>query len=202
MLVIGLTGSIGMGKSTTAKLFEEQGLAVFDSDLCVHQLYAADGAATEIFRLNPSLRKTVKKDNKGRFFVDRTKLKEMFFKDLSLKKQVEEIVHGLVRASQSAFIAEARRAGYKAVVLDIPLLYEVGAEKRCDVVCVVTAPKSVQKKRVMARDGMTQERFNHILKSQITDAEKRRRADFIINTGLGIAKARQQVKAVLQDLKL
>jgi dephospho-CoA kinase len=201
MLVIGLTGSIGMGKSTTADLFEEQGIPIFDSDAYVHMLYSEGGAAVDIFRQDRILKKAVLKDKTtGNPYIDRATLRDLIYTDTQLKQKIEQIVHTLVRAGQDLFLTEAQQRKYPAALLDIPLLFETGAEARCDVVIVVTAPASIQKKRVLKRPNMTEERFKTILKNQMSDYEKRKRADYIINTALGISSARKQVRAILNEL--
>ena len=200
MLILGLTGSIGMGKSTTAGLFEEQGIPVFDSDACVKNLYAENGAAVTVFKKDKKLKKYVVKNKAGQSYIDSNLLKDDFFENATLKIKVEDIVHSLVWLSQDQFIADCMKAKYPAIILDIPLLYETNAEARCDAVIVVTAPKSIQRQRVLARQGFDETKFKKILRNQIPDAEKRKKANHIIQTGLGIGHARKQVCAVLDRL--
>lgn len=191
MIVLGLTGSIGMGKSTTAALFRDAGVPVFDSDAAVHQLYRGRAAP----RVEAAFPGTVQAG-----IVDRTALAKRVFDDPAAMRRLEEIVHPLVREEREAFLAAARAGGASCVVLDIPLLYEIGADRLVDKVVLVSAPESVQKARVLARPGMTPERFAAIVAKQLPDAEKRRRADIVIETGAGLDSARQQVKALLQGL--
>lgn len=188
---LGLTGSIGMGKSTTADLFREFGVPVHDADAAVHELYGAEGV-DPVEAAFPGV--TVD----GR--VDRARLGARVLDDDAAMKRLETIVHPLVRAREAAFLERARGEGARIAVLDIPLLYETGAEGRVDAVVVVSAPETVQRERVLARPGMTAEKFAAILSRQMPDSEKRRRADHIIDTGRGIDVAREQVAALLKRL--
>jgi dephospho-CoA kinase len=191
MITIGLTGSIGMGKSTTAELFAAEGVAVADSDAIVHALYAGS-AAPLIEAAFP-----------GTVFdgvVDRTKLSARVLGNPAALKTLEGIIHPLVRQAQDAFLADAKVRGAKFAMIDIPLLFETGAESRFAKIIVVTAPFNVQKQRVMARPGMTIEKFEAITARQMPDAEKKARADFVIDTSNGIAAARNSVKAILAEL--
>ena len=191
MVILGLTGSIGMGKSTTAAMFRDAGVPVFDADAAVHALYraAAVGAIEEAF---PG----VTKDGA----VDRELLRQRVLDDPSVLRRLEAIVHPLVHAERAAFLAEAEASGARLVVLDIPLLYETGGESKVDAVAVVTAPEAVQKARVLDRPGMTEARFSAILRQQVPDAEKRARAHFVIDTGGGLEPTRAQVAAVIAAL--
>jgi dephospho-CoA kinase len=192
MILVGLTGSIGMGKTTTARLFAEEGAAVHDSDAAVHDLYAAGGAAVAaVDALFPGVVQAGA--------VDRRRLAERVVNDPQAKR-LEAAIHPLVAAHRDDFLAGARAAGAKIVVLDIPLLFETGADRLVDKVVVVSAPLSVQRDRVMARPGMTEAKFAAILARQTPDAEKRARADFVIDTGSGIEAARAQVRDVLKAL--
>jgi dephospho-CoA kinase len=168
MIVIGLTGSIGMGKSTTARFFAEAGLPVHDADLAVHRLYAGE-AAPLIERAFPG---TV-----GAAGVDRNKLAQRVLGDAAALRRLEAIVHPLVRREESRFLDEAERAGMPVAVLDIPLLFETGADRRVDAVVVVTAPAEAQRARAFRRTGMTEENFQALLAQQMPDSEKQRRAD-------------------------
>jgi dephospho-CoA kinase len=188
MFVLGLTGSIGMGKSTTAKLFAEEGVPVHDSDAAVHRLYEGEAVAA-IEQAFPGT--TVD----GR--VDRGRLAARVVGDAAALRRLEGIVHPRVRRSEDAFLAAATARGEAVVVLDIPLLYETGADKRVDAVVVVSAPAEVQRARVLARPGMTAERLDALLAQQLPDAEKRRRADFIVDSGQGVEHARAQVRDIL-----
>jgi dephospho-CoA kinase len=190
MIVLGLTGSIGMGKSTTAQMFREAGVPVWDADAAVHQLYSEGGAAVApIAQAFPGAVKNA--------VVDRAALSGLLKTDAAAWKRLEAIVHPLTRASQQAFLRKHLDGGAKAVVLDIPLLMETGQDKFMDAVVVVSAPAEVQRARVMARPGMSAERFEAIRAKQTPDAEKRSRADFVINTALGLDEARRQVRAIL-----
>lgn len=191
MIVLGLTGSIGMGKSTTAKMFAEAGVPVHDSDETVHRLYA--GAAAPL--VEAAFPGTVVDGT-----VDRGLLAGQVIGKRQALKQLEAIVHPLVRADAEAFLTRHRDAGAPLVVLDIPLLFETGGRGRVDKVVVVTTPPDVQRERVLARPGMTAEKFEAILKSQVPDAEKRRLADFVIDTSLGMEAAREAVGAIVAVL--
>lgn len=192
MLKIGLTGSIGMGKSTTAKLFVDAGVAVNDSDAVVHDLYAGEAAPLVEAAFPGTTRDGM---------VDRQILGRQLAQDPAGFKRLEEIVHPLVRKRESKFLAQQREAGTDMVVLDIPLLFETGAEQRVDVIVVVSTDPQIQRERVLARPNMTEEKFNMILSRQTPDAEKRRRADYIVDTGHGVEAARDQVAEIIADLK-
>ncbi|KAI6244238.1 DNA polymerase III subunit epsilon [Aphelenchoides fujianensis] len=185
MIVLGLTGSIGMGKSTTAAMFEAEGVPVYDSDAAVHALYAAGGAATAF----PG----VVTDGA----IDRAKLSARVVGDPEALAKLEAIVHPLVGAHRIGFFDKARAEGHEIVVLDVPLLFETGGQKSVDKVVVVSAPPEVQRARVLARPEMTPEKFEAILARQLPDAEKRARADFVIDTGRGVDHAREQVRDLL-----
>jgi dephospho-CoA kinase len=194
MIVLGLTGSIGMGKTTTAQMFRDAGVPVYDADAAVHALYQPGGqAVAPIAEAFPGVVGATGA-------VDRLALRTALGTDAAAWKRLESIVHPLVQQAQTAFLAKARDEGRTVVVLDIPLLFENGGEKMVDAVVVVSAPKAVQRERVLARPGMTPEALNAILAKQTPDAEKRAKADFIINTGLGLDEARQQVRALLDAL--
>lgn len=189
MVILGLTGSIGMGKSTTARLFREAGAPVHDSDACVHALYrgAAVGPVEAAF---PG----VSRDGT----IDRARLSARVLNDSNAMARLERIVHPLVGADRDAFLARARAAGARVAVLDIPLLFETGGERLVHAVVVVTAALAEQRRRVLERPGMTTERFEAILARQTPDAEKRARAHFLVDSGRGIAAARRQVEGVLR----
>jgi dephospho-CoA kinase len=189
MFIIGLTGSLGMGKSTTARFFAEEGVPVHDADAVVHQLYEGEAAAT-IERVFPGV--TV--DGK----VDRGRLAAVVLRDHSALQKLEAIVHPLVRAAEERLIMQARMHGESVAVLDIPLLFETGSETRVDAVVVVSVPPDLQQSRVLERPGMTMEKMDAILSRQIPDAEKRRRADFVVDTSRGYDDAREQVRAILR----
>jgi dephospho-CoA kinase len=188
MFVIGLTGSIGMGKSTTAKFFAEEGVPVHDSDAVVHRLYEGE-AAPAIEAAFPGT--TV--DSK----VDRDKLSAHLVAHPGDFKKLEALVHPLVRAAEQRFLTEAEKRGDKAVVLDIPLLYETAAEARCDAVVVVSASAATQRARMKER-GMSDARFEAIIARQVPDAVKRERADFVVDSGQGLEHARAQVREILR----
>ena len=190
MIVLGLTGSIGMGKSTTAAMFADAGAVVWNADTAVHQLYAWGGAAV---------------DPVGEAFpgvvldgaVDRNRLAAVLGQDRDGFRRLEAIVHPLVLNGRQADLAAAEARGVRLAVLDIPLLFETGGDAAVDAVVVVTAPAAVQAERVLARPGMTSERFEAILARQLPDAEKRRRADFIIDTSQGLEAARARVDEIV-----
>jgi len=194
MLLVGLTGSIGMGKSETAKMFARHGVPVCDSDATVHALYDKGGAAVEaVGAAFPG----VVVDGR----VDREKLsREVVGKPEALRK-LELIVHPLVGEAQRAALQAAAASGARMVVLDIPLLFETGGRARVDVVVVVSAPGDVQRQRVLARPGMTPEKLDAILLKQMPDADKRSRADFVVDTSQGLAHAEAQVVAIIDALK-
>jgi len=189
MIVLGLTGSIGMGKSTTAAMFREVGVPVHDADATVHRLYSG-AAAPLIEAAFPG----VVKDG----VVDRKALGDRVLGDAAAIRRLEAIVHPLVREAAKAFLAQAAAQRATVAVLDIPLLFETQGEDRVDAVIVVTADAAIQRQRVLARPGMTEERFVQILARQVPDAEKRRRAHFIVDTGLGMAGARRQVRDIVR----
>lgn len=191
MIVLGLTGSIGMGKSTTAKMFREAGVPVHDSDETVHRLYAGKAAPL----IEEAFPGTVRDGA-----VDRGLLAAQVLGRPEAMKKLETIIHPLVRADADAFVARHRDATTPLVVLDIPLLFETGGRSRVDKVVVVTAPAEVQRERVLARPGMTEEKLAAILASQVPDAEKRRQADFIIDSSQGLEAARVEVARIISDL--
>ena len=193
MIVLGLTGSIGMGKSTTAAMFVDEGALVWDADAAVHDLYAWGGAAVQAVEAAfPGVT--------GPDGVDRTKLAEALRSNADGYARLEAIVHPLVREHRADLMAEARGAGARLLVLDIPLLMETGGDADVDAVVVVTAPADVQRERVLSRPGMTPERFADILTRQTPDADKRARADFIIESHKGLDHARDQVRAVVDEV--
>ena len=194
MVIVGLTGSIGMGKSETAKMFRALGIAVYDADAAVHQIYAPGGAAVApLEQAFPG----VTGDNG----VDREQLAKRVLGDGEALKKLERIVHPLVGLEQQKFLQQQADAGADIVVIDVPLLYETGGEKRVDCVVVVSAPYELQRQRVLARPGQSEEKFQAILAKQVSDAEKRRRADFVIESDKGLEAALEQVKAIVPRLK-
>lgn len=191
MIVLGLTGSIGMGKSTAAKMFEEAGVPVHDSDAAVHRLYT--GKAVPLIEVAfPG----VTRDGA----VDRALLGQRVLGDPAALKRLEGIVHPLVRADADAFLAHNREAKAPLAVLDIPLLFETGGRGRVDKVVVVSAPPEIQRRRVLARPGMTAQKFDQILARQVPDAEKRRLADFVIDTGGSLEATRAAIAALIAEL--
>lgn len=191
MRVVGLTGSIGMGKSTTAGFFRELGVPVHDADAAVHALYAG-AAAPLIEAAFPGA--TV--DG----VVDRAKLGPQVIGRPEAMAKLEAIVHPLVREAEAQFLAKARAAGHGLAVIDVPLLLETGGAERCDVVVVASAPAEVQRARVLSRPGMSEDKFNAILAKQMPDAEKRRRAHYVIDTGRGFEAARRQTRDLVRML--
>ncbi|HVM85467.1 MAG TPA: dephospho-CoA kinase [Candidatus Binatia bacterium] len=194
MIILGLTGSIGMGKSTAATVLSQMGIAVHDADRNVHRLMAKGGAAVE--RIAAAFPGVVKDGA-----VDRGALGKRVFGDTAALNRLEAILHPMVQAAERAFLAEARRRRCPVVVLDIPLLYETRGENRCDAVIVVTAPQFIQSLRVLRRKGMTPERLKDIVMRQMPDAEKRKRADFVVPTGLGKRQSRTALLHVVKKLK-
>lgn len=193
MIVIGLTGSIGMGKSATAGMFADAGVPVSESDAIVHRLYEQGGAAVaHVGKAFPD----VVTDGA----IDRQKLSRHLARHPDDFARLEAIVHPLVRAEQQAFLDEARRRGAPLVVLDIPLLFETGRDRDVDSIVVVSAPEAVQRERVLARPGMTEEKFQSILARQLPDVEKRARADFIVDSDRGFDHARGQVRHIIAEL--
>ena len=191
MIIIGLTGSIGMGKTTTADLFRQAGLPVFDADATVHALYQGP--------LVPDIKAAFPGTTTGGS-VDRARLAERLSGDGDAFRRLEAIVHPAVRRAEADFLARSRAAGAPAVVLDIPLLFETGRQGDVDKTVVVSAPAEVQRARVLSRPGMTEEKFEALLARQMPDAEKRARADFVIPSGDGIAAAKASVEAFLRQL--
>ena len=189
MFILGLTGSLGMGKSATAKMFAEEGVPVHDADAAVHRLY--EGEATAAIEAEfPGTTAAGK--------VDRVKLGKRVLGDEAAMARLEQIVHPLVRRAEQAFLAAAERAGARIAVLDIPLLFETGGEVRCDAVVVVSAPPDIQRARVFERPGMGEEKFAAIIAKQMPDAEKRARADFVVDTSRGFDAARAAVHEILK----
>jgi dephospho-CoA kinase len=188
MLILGLTGSIGMGKSTTAKLFEEAGVPVYDADASVHKLYEGE-AVPFIEAAFPGTTAGGK--------VDREKLSERVVHDPAAMKQLEQIVHPMLSAGRQKFFADAEQARAPVVVVDVPLLFETGGEKRVDAVVVVTTSPDLQRERVLARGTMDAAKLDSIIARQMPDAEKRKRADFVVDTSHGLDPVRAQIKDIL-----
>lgn len=194
MRTIGLTGSIGMGKSATLRLFAEEGCAVWDADAAVHRLYAPGGAGVEpVEAAFPGVTSPAGA-------VDRALLADRLSMDPAGFARLETIVHPLVKQDREAWLETARTEGRRFAVVDVPLLFETGGDAQVEAVVVVSAPADEQRRRVLARPGMTAERFEQILGRQLPDADKRHRADFVIDTGHGVETARRQVREVLAIL--
>jgi dephospho-CoA kinase len=191
MFILGLTGSLGMGKSTTAAMFAEEGVPVHDADAAVHRLY--EGEAVPL--IEAAFPGTTH-DGK----VDRATLGQRVLGDDAAMRKLAQTVHPLVRKAEERFLAETERKGAPVAVLDIPLLFETGAQVRCDAVAVVSAPAELQRARAFERPGMTEQKFQAILAKQVPDAEKRARADFVVDTGQGFDHARRQVREILRKV--
>lgn len=196
MIVVGLTGSIGMGKSVATSMFRGMGIPVHCSDEAVHALLGPHGGAVDaVADAFPGVRNA--RDNS----IDRQALGALIFGDDDNRKKLETIIHPLVVASQQRFIAEQSKRRQPLVVLDIPLLYETGADARVDKVIVVSAPPFIQRQRVLARPGMSKEKFEAIRARQMPDAEKRRRADYVVQTGIGRAYTKNALTRIIKQLK-
>jgi dephospho-CoA kinase len=189
MVVIGLTGSLGMGKTTTSRFFAEAGVPVYDADETVHRLYAGEAVA---------LIEAAFPGTAGENGVDRARLAQAVLGESAALARLEAIVHPLVRREEQRFLEAARQAGAPVAVLDIPLLFETGGDRRVDAVVVVSAPAHVQRARAFERPGMTEEKFRALIAKQLPDEEKRRRADFVVDTSRGYDFARDQVHAILR----
>ncbi|MBK3745366.1 dephospho-CoA kinase [Paraburkholderia aspalathi] len=192
MIVLGLTGSIGMGKSTASKMFAEAGVPTYSADEAVHRLYSGRAAPL----IEAAFPGTV--DNG---IVDRQKLSVVVLNDSAAMKRLEQIVHPLVHEEEKSFLARAQESGASIALLDIPLLFETGAEDRVDYIVVVSAPVDMQRARVLGRLGMSVEKFESILARQMPDEEKRRRADFVIETSGTFDAMRQRVTGIIADLR-
>jgi len=190
MIILGLTGSIGMGKSTTAKLFQEAGVPVYDADAAVHKIYEGE-AAPAIEAAFPG----TTADGK----VDRSKLSAKVVHDPAAMKRLEQIVHPMLGASRQKFLHDAEQSGAPVAVVDIPLLFETGGEKRVDAVVVVTTTPEIQRQRILERDNMTGEKLDALLARQLPDAEKRKRADFVVDTSHGLDPVRARIRDILDQ---
>lgn len=195
MIRLALTGSIGMGKSATAAMFAARGVPVYDADAAVHRVYAPGGDA--VAPIEAEFPGVTGVDGG----IDRARLRQRVVKDPAAMKRLEAIVHPIVAGLQNAFIQTAMEQGHDIVVLDIPLLFETGGDKRADAILVVSAPPEVQRARVLARGQMTAAEFDAILARQVPDAIKRGRADFVIDTSLGFAHAEERVDEILSQLR-
>lgn len=192
MIVIGLTGSAAMGKTATARMFAEEGIPVFDADAAVHALYEGKAVAP-VEAVFPGV------SANGR--IDRERLAARVFNDPGALRMLESIVHPLVRAARDRFLADAKRSGAEIAVIDVPLLFETGGEAAVDAVVVVTAPADVQRARLLERPGMTPEKIEGMLARQLSDSEKCRRADFLVDTSRGFDAAREDVRSILKQLR-
>lgn len=191
MLLLGLTGSIGMGKSTTAKLFEEAGVPVYDADATVHKIYEGE-AVPAVEAAFPGSTANGK--------VDRQKLSAMVVNNAEAMKRLEGIVHPMLRSHQQKFLSDAEKAGAPVAVLDVPLLFETGGEKRVDAVVVVTTAPEIQRERILARENMTPDKLDAILARQLPDGEKRKRADFVVDTSHGLDPVRLRIREILDQV--
>ncbi len=194
MMFVGLTGSIGMGKTETAKMFNGLGVPTYDADAAVHVLYAKGGDA--VAPIGEAFPEAIKDGA-----VDRVALSNAVMENAEAFKKLESIIHPLVGQAQLAWLEAQRAEGAKVVVLDIPLLFETGGEGSFDKVVVVSAPTEVQRERVLGREGMSAEKFETILARQVPDAIKREKADYIVDTSRGLDDARAQVVAIVEDLR-
>ena len=192
MIILGLTGSIGMGKTTAANMFADNGVPVYSADNAVHQLYSGRAAPL----IEAAFPGTVVDGT-----VDRTKLSSAVLGKPEALKKLESIIHPLVHEEEAAFLARARADGADIALIDIPLLFETGGNNRVDKVAVVSAPADIQRARVLARPGMTEEKFAAILARQMPDAEKRARADFIIDSSGDFEETRAQITAIIAELR-
>ena len=194
MIIIGLTGSLAMGKSATSQIFNSYGVPVFNADKCVHQLLGPNGKLVSI--IGTMFSETLVTTNNIEY-IDRVKLGSIVFKDKKKRRELEDIIHPQVGIERKKWKEWAERNKFKAICYDVPLLFETQGEKFCNVVVVVSAPFFIQKQRALGRKNMTTQKFNNILKNQISDKEKRKRADFIVNSGIGYRFTRNQVKDIL-----
>ena len=194
MMILGLTGSIAMGKSETAKMFAARGIPVFDSDAAVHDLYRQGGGAVAVIE---ALAPSAIADGA----VDRHRLAALVLEDPALLKKIETVVHPLVKARQKAFLTDAEARGCDIAVLDIPLLFETGRETEVDAVAVVSAGPGLQRTRALSRAGMTPEKLDFILSRQVPDEQKRARADYVIDTSVSLAATMQEVDRVIAAIR-
>ena len=197
MIIFGLTGSIAMGKSTAAKIFSSIGVPVFDADYCVHELMGINGKLVPaIAKEFPESLEKIKSGN----YINRIKLGNIIFNNNIMKLKLENIIHPQIGKERKKWTEWATRQRYKIICYDIPLLFETKGEKACDEVVVVSAPPLIQKQRALKRKNMDLKKFNNILKTQMSDADKRKRSDFIVNSGNGYRFSRNQVKNIVKKL--
>ncbi len=199
MIIIGLTGSIGMGKSTVAKMMQDRGVPVHDADAAVHKLLGAGGDAVGV--VGQVFPDALVVNGEGVAQIDRQVLGRLVFNDRAAKKKLEELLHPIVRAQTDAFVADHRRRGTEAITLDIPLLFETKGQGRVDVTLVVSANAAEQEKRVLARPNMTREKFQRIVAGQMPDAEKRKLADYVLRTDQTLAQTEQDLDKILAEIK-
>jgi dephospho-CoA kinase len=199
MIVIGITGSIGMGKSTVAEMLRAMEIPVHDSDASVHELLAVRGKAVPL--VEQVFPDAVRITPDGEHYIDRTVLGRIVFHDRAKKKQLEDILHPMVRAESDSFVAAMQRSGRKIAALDIPLLFETSGEARVDVTICVSAPKEIQKERVLARAGMTSEKFERIVAGQMTDADKRERADYVVESDKSLEDMKLQLQRIIDKIR-
>jgi dephospho-CoA kinase len=198
-IVIGITGSIGMGKTTAAEMLREMGIPTHDADAAVHVLLGPKGKAVPV--IGQKFPDALKINEAGDQYIDRQTLGRIVFADRQKKKELEDILHPMVRAESDAFVESMRKRAVDMVALDIPLLFETGGEKRVDVTICVSAPKDMQKERVMARHGMTSEKFDRIVAGQLPDAEKRKRSNYVVETDKSFEETRQQLKRIIDRIR-
>ena len=197
MIVLGLTGSIAMGKSATAKIFNSYGIPVFDADHCVHQLMGLNGKLVPIIAKEfPGTQVKIKNYK----FINRIKLGNIVFNNKNMKDKLENIIHPQIGRERKKWTEFAMRRKSKIICYDVPLLFETEGERACDEVIVVSAPSFIQRQRALKRKNMNLQKFNNILKTQMSDEDKRKRADFIVNTGNGHRFSRNQVKNIIKKL--
>ena len=197
--VIGITGSIGMGKTTAAGMLREMDIPVHDSDASVHALLGPNGKAVSL--VGKEFPEALRLNEKGDPYIDRQILGRTVFGDRKKKAKLEEILHPMVRAESDAFVAEMIKKAHNIVALDIPLLFETGGENRVNVTICVTAPTNMQRDRVLARPGMNSEKFERIVAGQLPDAEKRRRADYVVETDKGFDDMRRQLEKIINQIR-
>ncbi len=197
--VIGLTGSIGMGKTTAAEMLRNMDIPVHDSDASVHALLGPNGKAVAV--VGHAFPEALKTDKKGDAYIDRQTLGRIVFGDRKKKRQLEDILHPMVRAESDAFVADNIKRAHEIVALDIPLLFETGGERRVNVTICVTAPKDKQRERVLARPGMTSDKFDRIVAGQLPDAEKCKRADYVVETDKGFDDMRRQLEKIIAQIR-
>lgn len=199
MIVLGITGSIGMGKSTVCNMLRDRGIPVHDADAAVHRLLGPGGGAVGL--VGQAFPDVLRIDEQGVAQIDRAALGRIVFADAALRKKLEDILHPVVRQQSDRFVADHRRQGSEMIALDIPLLFETGGEARVDVTICVSADAELQEARVMARPGMTREKFERILAGQMPDAEKRKRADIVLRTDTTHAETEAELDRLLAEIR-